>query len=143
MRLLRYSLILASCMLAACNGGEQDAAPDHGQRAGMGAPPRPALTPAPDGAEPETNPMAPEDADVTIAGSDDRQSHRIPRDGLLPLARILEIAQRRVAGEIIEVELDDDDGKPSYELEILTPDGRSIEVTVDARRGIILEVEEE
>lgn len=80
---------------------------------------------------------------MAIAGSDGRAPRRIAEDRLLPLARILEIARRRVPGEIIEVELDDDDDEPEYELEILTADGRSIEMKIDARRGTILEVEED
>lgn len=65
---------------------------------------------------------------------------------ILPLTRVLQIATAAVPGEVIEVELDeddDDDDIPEYELKILTPQGRSIEVKIDARRGTILEIEED
>ncbi|MGV3580483.1 PepSY domain-containing protein [Brevundimonas sp.] len=68
------------------------------------------------------------------------------RNGRLPLVRILAIAQRRVPGEVLKVDLDeddDDDDPPTYELEILTPDGRVIEMKLDARSGEILDVEED
>lgn len=63
---------------------------------------------------------------------------------LMPLTEILAIARRRVPGEVIDVELDDDDDDPpEYELEILTADGRSIDMKIDARSGEIIEVEED
>jgi hypothetical protein len=65
--------------------------------------------------------------------------------GLLPLARILAIARARTPGEVIDVDFDDgdDDDPPSYEVKILTPEGRSIETRIDARGGRILELEED
>lgn len=63
----------------------------------------------------------------------------------LPLARILQIAGDHVPGEVIDVEIDedDDDGSETYELEILTPEDRVIEMTLDARTGEVLEMEED
>lgn len=68
-----------------------------------------------------------------------------PADGLLPLTRILAIAQARTPGEVIDVELDDgdDDDPPTYEVKILTPEGRSIETKIHARTGAILDLEED
>lgn len=63
--------------------------------------------------------------------------------GRLPLARILDIAQSEVPGEVIEVELDEDDGVEVYEIAILTSSGRKIEMEIDARTGRILDVEED
>lgn len=62
---------------------------------------------------------------------------------LLPLARILQIVRARVSGEVIEVELDDEDGRPEYEITILTADGRSIETQIDAVNGTIRKSEED
>ncbi|MGE4324007.1 MAG: PepSY domain-containing protein [Sphingobium sp.] len=82
---------------------------------------------------------------MAIAQSGGRAPRPMAEKGLMPLAQILKIARRRVPGQVIEVELDDgdDDDEPEYELEILTPDGRSIEMKIDARRGTILDVEED
>lgn len=63
--------------------------------------------------------------------------------GRLTLARILAIARERVPGEVIEVELDDDDGRSEYEVKILTADGRSIELKIDALSGVVLKSEED
>lgn len=62
---------------------------------------------------------------------------------LLPLASVLGIARRRVPGEIIDVDLDGDEGRMTYEVEVLTAAGRKIEIKIDARKGTVLEVEED
>lgn len=61
----------------------------------------------------------------------------------LPLARILSIVRTQATGEVIEVELEEDDGQESYEVAVLTPEGRKVEITVDARTGRVLEREED
>lgn len=61
----------------------------------------------------------------------------------LPLARILDIAVRSVPGEVVKVELEDEHGVLTYELEILTDRGRLIELRIDARTGVILKREAE
>lgn len=62
------------------------------------------------------------------------------RGEILPLARILEIANRHVAGDIIEVEYK---GGPKYEIKILTASGRVREVKLNARTGALLEIEDD
>ena|GEM_PF-5784449 len=69
-----------------------------------------------------------------------------PKDStppLLPLARLLAIAQRDTPGEILEVERDDDDGLKIYEVQILTPDDRKIEIKLNAVTGAIIEKDED
>lgn len=62
------------------------------------------------------------------------------RGEILPLTRILQIANRHVAGDIIEVEYK---GGPKYEIKILTASGRVREVKLDARTGALLEIEDD
>ena len=95
---------------------------------------------SPPAAAPATSASPP----IIVAGSSGAAPRALPRDAeRLPLARILQIAQKAVLGEVIDAELDDDDDIPEYEVKILTPEGRSMEVKIDARRGTILEVEED
>lgn len=61
----------------------------------------------------------------------------------LPIARIMEIAQRAVPGEIIEIELDRDDDTLVYEVEVLSSAGRVRKVEIDARTGAVLDIEDE
>lgn len=67
----------------------------------------------------------------------------VARGEILPLARILPGVEAAHPGRIIEIELEYERNARIYELEILTPDGRLIEVDVDAVTGIILDVDEE
>ena len=135
---MRLSVCLAPLALlsalCAC-----DDAPRQRAASQQAASPTP-TAPAPAAAVP-TPPAAPP---ITVAGSSGAAPRALPRDAeRLPLARILQIAQKAVPGEVIDAELDDDDDIPEYEVKILTPEGRSMEVKIDARRGTILEVEED
>ena len=87
----------------------------------------------------------------SFAGDSDKphaSEHEIAREALrrgeiLPLTRILPIVQQRVAGDVIKIKLDDDDKRIEYEVKVLTPNGRVIEVELDARTGRILKTEED
>lgn len=67
----------------------------------------------------------------------------VARRDALPLAQILDAAQRAVGGEVIEVELEREDGRLLYEVEILARNGRVRTVTLDARTARVLEVEDD
>jgi hypothetical protein len=60
---------------------------------------------------------------------------------VLPLPRILNIAQRRVPGEVLKVQLEEMFDRLGYEVKVLTADGRVQEIKLDARTGTILKVE--
>ena len=91
-----------------------------------------------------------EDRDGQHAEHDhDRARHARARGEILPIAEILRRVSAEVPGEVIEVELEHEDGDEDaaepwvYELEILDPDGRRIEVRVDARHGRLLTREDD
>ena len=67
----------------------------------------------------------------------------VARGEILPLAQVLQQIQRDYPGRVIEVELDDDDDLLIYEIEMITPDGRYVEIEVDAATGTILDYEED
>ena len=82
------------------------------------------------------------------SGKQHASEHEIAREALrrgeiLPLTRILPIVQQRVPGDVIKIKLDDDDKRIEYEVKVLTPNGRVIEVELDARTGRILKTEED
>lgn len=78
---------------------------------------------------------ADDDADRARSGA---QSGR-----LLPLTRILEIVAMRYPGDVLAVELDDDDDSPDYEIRVLQRDGRILEIEIDAGSGRFLDVDED
>lgn len=142
--------ILLALGLAACDPAgpppPSDGAPFPAQTPVPERTPRPEPRPAPLPPPPASSPpLAAEPAPVR---PDPRPAAPPPprAEGRLPLARILAIAQREAPGEVIEVDLDeddDDDDPPVYKLKILTPEGRAIEMELDARTGAIIEIEED
>ncbi|MEN3950126.1 PepSY domain-containing protein [Iodidimonas sp. SYSU 1G8] len=74
--------------------------------------------------------------------------HDLARDALgrgaaLPLATILAIAGRYQPGDIIDVDLDEEDGRLVYELKVLTRSGQVREIHLDARDGALLKIEDD
>lgn len=64
------------------------------------------------------------------------------RGELLPFEQVIALVETRHPGaQILEVELEEDDGLYLYELEILTRDNRVRELELDARDGRILDDE--
>lgn len=57
---------------------------------------------------------------------------------LLPLSAILEAVRQVVDGTLIEIEIDCRDARALYSLEIRTPEGRLVEILVDAVTGRIV-----
>ncbi|GHC77946.1 PepSY domain-containing protein [Limoniibacter endophyticus] len=73
---------------------------------------------------------------------DDAERARALSGSILPLAQILRTISPRYPGKVIEVDLDDDDD-PEYQIRILDPNGRIVELEVDARTGRVLDVDME
>lgn len=76
-----------------------------------------------------------------------RQDYEFARDAVtrgdfLPLDRILTIVGRSYPGQLVELELEMEDGQWVYEVEIVTTDGRLIEVDLNAATGEILDVDD-
>jgi len=73
----------------------------------------------------------------------DRARRALEAGEILPLAEILAVAEATRPGRVIEVELERDDGRWIYELELVSPEGRLYEMEIDAATGTVLEVERE
>jgi uncharacterized membrane protein YkoI len=77
-------------------------------------------------------------------GDDHARARALVASGqALPLAEILARLPADLAGQLLEAELEEEHGRPVYELEWLTPDGRVLELEVDARDGRVLAIEPE
>lgn len=57
------------------------------------------------------------------------------RGRIVPLERLLRLLAQQLPGRAVGVELEEDDGRMVYELKWLLPDGRRLEIEVDARDG--------
>lgn len=65
------------------------------------------------------------------------------RGDILPLEQIIDAAMAVKSGQILETELDQDDGRYVYELEILDERGHVWELELDAKTGELIELESE
>jgi uncharacterized membrane protein YkoI len=60
-----------------------------------------------------------------------------------PLAEIVNAVRQKVPGELMEVELEIEDGVYVYDIKLLGPNGRVQEVEADAATGKILKIEDD
>lgn len=73
----------------------------------------------------------------------DRARRALKAGEILPLSDILAAAAAARPGRVIEVELERDDGRWIYELDLVTPGGRLYEMEIDAATAAVLELERE
>jgi len=67
----------------------------------------------------------------------------VERGEILSLAEVLARLQDSHPGRVVEVELEQDDDMLIYEVELVTRDGRLIEVEIDAATGRIVSLDED
>ncbi|MBP2229449.1 putative membrane protein YkoI [Azospirillum agricola] len=73
------------------------------------------------------------------AGDDHDRAREALRDGrILPLERIAALAKQRFGGDILDVELEDEDDGFRYELKLIAGDGRIMKLEYDAATGELL-----
>lgn len=79
-------------------------------------------------------------AGMATAGSGDHERARaaVQAGAVLPLPAVLERLQRSHPGQVMEVELERDDGRWTYEVKLLQPDGRLARLVLDARTAEVL-----
>ncbi|UYG04906.1 PepSY domain-containing protein [Halomonas sp. LR3S48] len=71
-----------------------------------------------------------------------RDLHDAVRSGrLVALPEILDWLEARYEGQVLEVELERDDGRTTYEVEMLGPQGQVVEFEFDAESGELIGME--
>jgi uncharacterized membrane protein YkoI len=81
-------------------------------------------------------------ATLVIADEGHREARRLTETGkILPLEDLMQSIQAEQPGRVLEVELERDDGRYLYEIEILDPQGAVWEFKLDATSGEIVERE--
>lgn len=73
----------------------------------------------------------------------DRLHDAVRRAEVMPLSALQAQIRRTFPGEIIGVELDEDDGRFIYEFKVLRHDGRVFEIEMDARDGRVLDIDDD
>ncbi|AHF05034.1 peptidase [Marichromatium purpuratum 984] len=73
----------------------------------------------------------------------DRARRALERGEVRPIGEILRAVSARVPGEVVGMEFEREHDGWRYEFKLIAPDGRLLEVEVDAATARILEVEED
>jgi uncharacterized membrane protein YkoI len=68
----------------------------------------------------------------------DRVRAAVQSGELLPLAQVLERLQRSHPGQVLEIELERDDGRWVYEVKLLQTGGRLLKLELDGRTAAVL-----
>ena len=78
-----------------------------------------------------------------LADSDqDRARAAVQAGQVLPLKTVLERLEREHPGQVLEVELEQDDGRWIYEIKLLQPGGRLVKLELDAATAAVLRRQE-
>jgi len=76
------------------------------------------------------------------AKDDSEDAARARRAGdIRPLSEILEMVQKAYPGEVVGVEFERKHGNWTYEIKLVSPDNRYLEIYVDARTKEVVKVE--
>lgn len=76
---------------------------------------------------------------LALADNDqDRARAAVQAGDVLPLKTVLERLERDHPGQVLEVELEQDDGRWIYEIKLLQPGGRLVKLELDAASGEVL-----
>lgn len=74
-----------------------------------------------------------------LADSDhERARQAFERGEIMPLRAVLERVEADYPGEVVEVELEREDGQWRYEIKLLRAGGVLVELKIDARDGTVL-----
>ena len=77
-------------------------------------------------------------APVLAGESHDRARRAVEEGRILPLKDILVRAEAAYPGQMVETELENEDGVLVYEIKMLTKDGRVMKLHYDAKTGELL-----
>lgn len=81
---------------------------------------------------------------LVYADSDHDKAKRLHESGeILSLETVLSKVKQRHPGKVLEVELENKKGKTIYEIELLTPEGKVLELKYNAKSGQHISTEEE
>lgn len=81
---------------------------------------------------------------ISYAGDDHDEAKKLLESGdILPLENILKKVRALQPGKILDIELESEHNRTIYEIELLTPEGRVLELTIDAKTAELLSTENE
>lgn len=77
----------------------------------------------------------------SVAGAYQQLHGEVRRGELVPLEQVLDWIEEHYLGDVLEVELERDDGEVHYEVKMIGPQGQIVEFTFDALDGRLMAME--
>ncbi|MCW0180665.1 MAG: PepSY domain-containing protein [Zavarzinia sp.] len=78
---------------------------------------------------------------AALAGDDHERALEALREGrILPVEAILDAARKDFGGDVLDIELEDEDEGFIYEIKLIAADGRIMKLDYDAATGQLLRV---
>lgn len=71
----------------------------------------------------------------------DRARAAMQAGQIRPLAELLAIVEKRYVGQVVETELDHDDGRWTYEFKLMPPTGRMYKIELDAATAEVVDTD--
>lgn len=81
-----------------------------------------------------------DDDDDDRYDDDNVKTSAATKGSLISEKEAIAIAKKHITGEVVEIELDEDDGRYEYEMELRTSNGEA-DITIDAKSGKVVELE--
>lgn len=78
---------------------------------------------------------------LPAAGRDDdhdRAREALKAGQVMPLRTLLERLERKYPGQVLDIEIEEEDGRLVYEVKLLQNDGRLIKLALDAKTATVL-----
>jgi len=73
-----------------------------------------------------------------VEHDEDQARHALEMGEIVPLDRVIAGLSDTVPGEVSAVELERENGTWIYELKVISPDGRMLDVRIDAKTGKLI-----
>ena len=77
--------------------------------------------------------MAGDGGFIRVDMEQDEAREAVQRGLIRPLEEVLSVVRGLIKGDIVEIELDEDDGRYVYEIEYVASDGHLMEIEIDAK----------
>lgn len=82
-------------------------------------------------------------AGLTLSHADEQEKESLAEQATVSIQEAIDVATEAFPGKVVEAELEEEDGRPVYEIEIVGEDNKTMEFEIDAKTGKVLGKEQE
>lgn len=82
-------------------------------------------------------------AGIAISHADEKEKKSVADQATVSIQEAIDVATAAFPGKVVEAELEEEDGRPIYTIEIVGENGKTMEVEIDAKTAKVLGKEQE